>query len=142
MKLSTRGRYALRMMVEIHRQGDEKSPVSLSLVAKNTKLSRRYLEQLVINMKKAFLLKGVSGKLGGYLLSRPAEKIKTLDIIEAAIGPISVVNCVAKPKSCSASKGCECHDLYTIINKTIIAMFSKVSLADLSEGKAKELLLS
>jgi len=140
MKLSTRGRYALRMMMEIYRQGDKKKPVSLSLVAKNTQLSRRYLEQLVIDMKRSSLIKGFSGKLGGYLLTRPGEDIKVVEIVEAAIGPINVVNCVLEPKSCSEADNCECRELYSIINNKITSIMSEVSLADLANGKAKNLL--
>ncbi|MBI4832862.1 MAG: Rrf2 family transcriptional regulator [Candidatus Lindowbacteria bacterium] len=100
MKLNTRARYALRAMIQIARSSHDGKPVNLSDIAAKTSLSRRYLEQLVIPLKNASLLKGMSGKEGGYVLARPPEKIKVGDIIQAAIGPINIVQCVNDTDSC------------------------------------------
>ena len=75
MKLSTRARYALRMMVEITRQANGEKKVSLSQIARSSNLPRRYLEQLAIGLKKASLITGISGKGGGYILG-PSHAIQ------------------------------------------------------------------
>jgi len=73
MKLSTRARYALLMMIEIAKQAHEEKKVSLNQVARSSDLPRRYLEQLAIGLKNASLIIGISGKGGGYILTRPPE---------------------------------------------------------------------
>ena len=134
MKLSTRARYALRMMVEIAKGTNGDKRVSLSQVAKSTNLSRRYLEQLAIGLKKASLITGISGKTGGYILTRPPEKIRIGQIVEAAIGPINIVECVLKPEMCTRVDYCNCRWIYGRINEKIIEVLNDFSLADLAAG--------
>jgi Rrf2 family cysteine metabolism transcriptional repressor len=135
MKLSTRARYALRLMLEIARQSDGKSPVSLSQVAERGDLPRRYLEQLVIALKRDSLLRGVSGKDGGYCLTRPPSEIKVGEIVESAIGQISIVDCVEDPRQCLKSALCECRPMYALINQRITEVLNEFSLADMLENK-------
>ena len=134
MKLSTRARYALRMMVEIAKQtnGDEK--VSLSQVAKSSGLPRRYLEQLAISLKNASLITGISGKGGGYILAKSPEEIRIGQIIEAAIGPINIVECVLTPEMCLKSDLCNCRRIYHRINDRITEVLDDFSLADVAAG--------
>ena len=80
MKLSTRARYALRSMAAIAQRGDKDKPISLQKISKRTQISRRYLEQLAMALKGASLLRSISGRRGGYMLSRPAKDIKVGEI--------------------------------------------------------------
>ncbi len=139
MKLNTRARYALRAMIQIARSSHDGKPVNLSDIAAKTSLSRRYLEQLVIPLKNASLLKGMSGKEGGYVLARPPEKIKVGDIIQAAIGPINIVHCVNDTDSCMKVEWCECRPLYVLLNRRIKEAFDAFSLADLAGDKVKQM---
>ncbi len=118
MKLSRRARYALRMMVAIARQTKEEKRISLTQVAKLTDLSRRYLEQLAIALKNSSLIIGKTGKSGGYMLSRPAADIKVGEIVEAAIGPINIVECLAQPDLCILATDCECRWLSILVSVT------------------------
>lgn len=132
MKLSTRARYALRMMVVFARhQEDGELVVSLNNVASESHVSRRYLEQLVIGLKNGALIRGKSGKGGGYALAQPADQIKIRQIIESAIGPINIVECVLKPELCLQSDFCECRSLYGLINRKITSVLDGIVLADL-----------
>ncbi len=133
MKLSTRARYALRAMVVIARHSDAASPMSLEKVAKATRISRRYLEQLAMSLKGAALLRSVSGRKGGYSLARPAEQISIGQIVEASIGPINVVECVGSPGICIKADLCECRLLYMLINRGIKDVLNRHSLADLAD---------
>ncbi len=135
MRLSRRARYALRMMVEITRQSNDGSKVSLANVSKRTRISRRYLEQLAIGLKNASLIMGMSGRSGGYLLARPAEKIKVGEIIEAAIGPVNIVECVDHPDLCIQVDFCPCRRIYQRINQGINKVMNEHSLAELSDMK-------
>lgn len=134
MKLSTRARYALQTMIAITRMTDGKRPVSVSRIAEKTRLSRRYLEQLAVTLKNNTLLRSISGRGGGYLLARKPEEIKIGQIIEAAIGPISIVECVKYPDACLQSDLCECRLLYRLINSRIEDAFNEYSLADMADG--------
>lgn len=135
MKLSTRARYALRMMIEIARGGDEGSTTSLAEVARKTSLSRRYLDQLAAALRQAALIEGVVGKGGGYSLTRPAGQISLGDIITASIGPISIVDCVEAPEGCLKSEICECRPIYQLINHRITELLDEISLAEAAAGQ-------
>jgi Rrf2 family iron-sulfur cluster assembly transcriptional regulator len=132
MKLSTRARYALRMMADIAQNTtSDGNAVSLTEVSKRTKISRRYLEQLTIALRSNSLLRGKTGKGGGYKLARPADKIQVAQIIEAAIGPIDIVDCVLDPDTCDMSSHCGCRDIYKKINNRIVETLSDLTLKDL-----------
>jgi Rrf2 family protein len=133
MKLSTRARYALRAMLELARAGNGKGPVNLKIISEKTSVSRRYLEQVMIPLKNADLVKGVSGKNGGFVLAKPADQIKVGDIIESAIGKINIVDCVKDPDTCMKTEWCECRPLYLLINSKIVEAMNEFTLADLSD---------
>jgi len=93
MKLSTRPRYAIRLMLDISRYSKQGEPVHLREIATRNNLSKGYLEQLVVSLKNAQLIRSFSGRGGGYLLVRPPEQITILEIVEATIGQINIVDC-------------------------------------------------
>lgn len=131
MRLTTRARYALRLMLDVARNGGDERPVSLASVAERTDISRGYLEQLALALRNARLLRGVAGRYGGYRLGSSPESITVGDIIEAAIGPICVVDCVDDPVSCPRAELCECRAVYTIINERIGEVLREYTLSDL-----------
>lgn len=133
MRLSRRARYSLRMMVAIVRQAPEGDTISLGKIASVTNMSRRYMEQLAIALKSASLIVGVSGKGGGYRLTRPASEIKVASIIEAVIGPINIVECVKQPEGCRLSKECESRWLFELVNLRIRRTLNEFTLAQLAE---------
>jgi Rrf2 family protein len=122
-------------MIEIAKQADRNIPVSLHQVAQQGALPRRYLEQLVIGLKNASLIRGVSGKVGGYCLTRPAGEIQIGAIVEAAIGPVNIVDCVSDPRLCLKADVCECRLLWTLINGRISDVLNEFSLADMLDKK-------
>jgi len=133
MKISTRGRYALRMMLDIARHGGEDSPVSLASVSQRTGISHGYLEQVALALRGARLVRGVAGRHGGYTLSLPADKITIRRIIEATIGPICVVDCIDEPEACPRAEFCECRVVYALINQRIGEVLEEFTLADLAD---------
>lgn len=133
MKLSTRPRYALRLMMDIARYSKEGNPVHLRDIATRNNLSKGYLEQLVGSLRNAQLLRSFSGRGGGYMLVRPPEQVSLLEIIEATIGPINVVDCVAHPEECMNAEYCECRSLWDLLNGRITGLLGGFSLEDLSE---------
>jgi len=118
-------------MLDLARNGGQGEPVSLAAVAGRTDLSRGYLEQLALTLRHASLVKGVSGRKGGYRLAAPATEITVAQVIEAAIGPIVLVDCLEDPASCPRSESCECRVVYRIINRRVVEVLEEYSLADL-----------
>jgi Rrf2 family transcriptional regulator, cysteine metabolism repressor len=131
MRFSTRARYALRLMLDVARNGGESAPVSLAAVAGRTDLSRGYLEQLATVLRNARLLKGMAGRAGGYRLAAPPSTISVAKVIEAAIGPISLVDCLDDPATCLRSDFCECRVVYRLINRRVVEVLEEYTLADL-----------
>ncbi len=133
IRVSTRARYALRLMLDVAKNGVDNGPVSLSSVAERTAISRGYLEQVALSVRSASLLRGVCGRRGGYRLSAAAEEITVGRIFEALIGPISLVDCVDDPSACPRSGGCECRVIYRLINDRIVEVLQSHTLADLMD---------
>lgn len=131
MKLSTRARYTLRMMIDLARHSSVDTPVSLAAIASRADLSRGYLEQLATGLRRAGLLRGVAGRKGGYKLSRPASEILVGELIDASIGPISLVDCVTDPSICERAPRCETRALYCLVNTSITRALAGLTLADL-----------
>jgi Rrf2 family protein len=122
------------MMVVFARHADEDQVINLNEVAEEASISRRYLEQLVIGLKNGALIRGKSGKGGGYALARSADRIKIREIVESAIGPVNIVDCVMQPEICLKADMCECRLLYGLINKQITSVLDTVVLSDLVHG--------
>jgi Rrf2 family iron-sulfur cluster assembly transcriptional regulator len=133
MKMGTRARYGLHMMMQLACESKSDGPVDITTIAERTGLSRRYLEQLAIDLKKASLIKGSRGRRGGYLLAKAVDQIKIRDIVEATIGTINVVHCVGDPSSCGKSADCECRMIWLLVNEQIRKALGAYSLADLND---------
>jgi Rrf2 family protein len=131
MRLTTRARYALRMMLDVARNGGSERPVSLASVAERTGISRGYLEQLVLGLRNARLVRGVAGRYGGYRLVERPSNITVGQIVESAIGPIFLVDCIEDPATCDRAESCECRVVYSLINERIAEVLSEYTLADL-----------
>ncbi|HDL19361.1 MAG TPA: Rrf2 family transcriptional regulator [Bacteroidetes bacterium] len=133
MKFSTRARYGLRMMVELARGLEKERVVRLGQIAAITNISQNYLLQLTIPLKKRGVIRGISGKNGGYQLARPAGQIKLSEIIEAVDGFISLTGCVRSPDICLNSSFCEARIIWVILSENMFDVLEKFSLRDLIE---------
>lgn len=90
MKISTKGRYGLTIMIELAKCTDDK-PISIKSIAEKQELSEHYLEQLVPSLRNAGLVKSIRGAYGGYKLAKHAKDITAGDIIRTLEGPITLV---------------------------------------------------
>ena len=137
MKISTRGRYGLRAMLELARCHGE-SPVLMSVLAKRESLSRKYLHGLLTALKEAGLVRSVRGPGGGFLLTRAPSKIRLSQILHALEGPLSLVDCVADKRACGKAKRCTARRVWAELSRTIESMLENVTLEDLiaSENRA------
>jgi Rrf2 family protein len=118
-------------MLDVARNGGEENPVSLAAVSERTGISRGYLEQLALALRNARLVRGVAGRYGGYKLAEPAGEITIGRIVESAIGPVCIVDCLEDPSSCSRAEDCEFRIVYGLINDRIVGVLNEYTLADL-----------
>ena len=143
MKLSTKGRYGLRALIDlaIHSQ---KAPVSLNSISQRQYISERYLEQLMAKLKKEGLVKSVRGAGGGYLLGRDPKEISVGDVLRALEGDLSLVDCAAYQEagSCRISESCITKYVWSQINDSINQTVNGITLDTLMEqstnGKVEE----
>ena len=140
MKLSTRGRYSLRAMIDLtQNQSSSIKPICLKDISLRQRISLQYLEQLFNKLKKAGLVKSTRGACGGYYLSRKAENISTGEIIRAVEGPIVLVNCIddvlqnnkSIGNKCDLIEDCVIKIFLEDISKKINKHFDDISLKDL-----------
>lgn len=130
MKLNTRVRYAVRLMADIARHASGQ-PVPLRDVAERQGLSKLYLSQLATALRNASLLRSVWGNRGGYVLARPANEIKLREIIEAADGPVNIIECVVDDRACERARTCEAIHVWRDINQAIVEVLDRYTLGDL-----------
>ncbi len=132
MKLSTKGRYGLRAMIDMARYSEEE-PVSISSIAVRQGISEGYLEQLVSLLKKAGLVKSIRGAGGGYILARAMDDISVGDILRALEGSLEPVRCAAfySEEGCTASDGCVTKYVWQKINESINRTVDEMKLNEL-----------
>lgn len=137
MKLSTRGRYGARALVELakhHGQG----PLALKEMAERQQIPLKYLEQIAMVLKGAKLIKSVRGPAGGYVLARSPDKIHLLEIIETLEGSMSFVNCVKDPSTCDRVESCAFNDLWRKISNETSKILRSVTLADMVRSDSRK----
>lgn len=132
MLISSKGRYALRLMIYIAAFGDAEGKIALREVADREDISLKYLEQLVRPLMHAGLLTSVRGKGGGYALARPADEIRAGDILRAAEGTTAPVACEGLEGACHRAGLCSTVKFWTGLDEAIEAYVDGVTLADLA----------
>ena len=132
MLISSKGRYALRLMIYIAAFGDEEGKIALREVAEREGISLKYLEQLVRPLMHAGLLTSVRGKGGGYMLARPAEEVRAGDILRAAEGTTAPVACEGIAGDCARADLCSTVRFWTGLDEAIERYVDGVTLADLA----------
>lgn len=134
MRLSTKGRYGLKAIIDLAIHGAE-APVSIHSISVRQEISERYLEQIIAGLKKAGLVVSARGAGGGYQLARPAGEISVGDVLYALEGDLNPVDC----KALSGSEGCKNSDacltkyVWQQIHESIQNTVDHIYLGDLVE---------
>ncbi|SHG88167.1 transcriptional regulator, BadM/Rrf2 family [Thermosyntropha lipolytica DSM 11003] len=139
MKLSTRGRYGLRAMIDIARASRENEPVSIASIAASQGLSEGYLEQIMTGLKKAGLVRSSKGAKGGYTLGKSPGEITVGEIIRTLEGDMAPVDCVSQAKKgiCDRADLCVTRIIWEEVRDAINQVLDKYSLLDLLENEQK-----
>jgi len=103
--VSTQVRYALRGLLQLAEHGGDE-PLSISLIAEEEGISRKYLENIFKLLKKGGIVRSLRGPVGGYTLTRKPEEINLAEIINAVEGEISVAECLGSPEVCERTPDC------------------------------------
>lgn len=131
MLISTRGRYALRIMLELAAYPAGEC-VSLSSMAKRQNISLKYMESIIASLTRAGLVSGVRGKGGGYCLSRRPEEYTVGEILHLSEGPLAPVSCLAEGENhCARADECLTLPLWKKLDGMINGYLDSVTLADL-----------
>lgn len=130
MRLSTRSRYGVRLMLALG-LNERKEPVFLKDIAHSEEISEKYLSQIIIPLKAKGLVTTFRGAHGGYLLSRPASEIKLRDIIEPLEGDMSLVDCVNNPDICGKSTECVTREVWNEMSSLLLHFLDTFTLEDL-----------
>ena len=139
MKLSTKGRYGLRALIDLAVHSSDGTPVSITSISDRQDLSERYLEQLMAMLKKAGLVRSVRGAGGGYVLAREAEEISVGDVLRALEGNLDPVDCAGLDPDgvCQAADSCVTKYVWKRINESINRTVDEIRLDQLVEESRK-----
>lgn len=138
MRVSTKGRYGLRAMVDLaeHEKG---KAIPIREISERQNISEQYLEQLFATLRKAGLVKSVRGAHGGYMLNHEPEDISVGDILTTLEGPIAPVDCVIdKEEFCNYIDKCVIHELWEELADSIKNVVDNMTLAELKDKAIKE----
>ena len=131
MKLSTKGRYGVRAMVDLARAHGDGRPVLMGDIAERQGISRKYLHAILTGLREARLVESWRGVHGGYLLARPPEEINLAEIVVALEGPLALVDCVASPGSCERAGACVAHDVWGEASRAMESVLARLTLAEM-----------
>ena len=137
MKLSTKGRYGTRALLDLalHRKEE---PVLLRDIAQRQQISLSYLEQLVAPLKAGGLVRSTRGVKGGIFLAKPAEDISLNEVIQLLEGPTAPVDCVIDPDLCDRSRFCATRDVWSELKTAIDSVLDSTTLRDLVEKQKQK----
>ncbi|MBR0353033.1 MAG: Rrf2 family transcriptional regulator [Oscillospiraceae bacterium] len=135
MMISTRGRYALRILVDLA-ENQNNGYITLKEAAERQEISEKYLESIVKDLVREGIVEGLRGKGGGYRLARPADAINVLEVLQSADGTLVPVACLEEgSKPCSRAAECRTLPLWEGLNKVVSAYLSGFTLQDLIKEK-------
>lgn len=129
MKISTKGRYALRVMLDLAQNGGD-GPVPLRDIAERSSISLKYLEQIISSLNRAGMLVSTRGSGGGYALARKPEDYRVGDILRAAEGSISPTSCTEENAQCDKKAECVTYKFWLGLDRAICDYVDSVTLAD------------
>lgn len=137
MKISTKGRYALRLMLDLALNNNGE-PVRIKDIAARQEISDKYLEQIISTLNKAGYVKSIRGPQGGYLLTRDPEKYTVGMILRLTEGSLAPVACLEdEVNGCPRQDSCATLRLWQMLDEAISDVVDKVTLADLVEWQGQ-----
>ena len=135
MKISTKGRYGVRFMLDLAVHGKE-GVVTLKAVARRQQISEKYLWQVVTRLKSAGLIAATVGAKGGYTLARDPAKVTLKDILDPLEGDCALVKCTKRASVCSRSSACVAREIWQEVSLALTRAMEKITLKTMMEKYA------
>jgi Rrf2 family protein len=132
VKLSTKGRYGVRLMFDLALHNGE-GAVSLKDVAKRQGISEKYLWHLIPPLKNAGLITATRGAHGGYVLAKPPHLISLKEILETVEGSMSLVECTDQPSLCNRSGSCVAREIWAEVTDRMLKALASFTLEEMLE---------
>jgi len=137
MKLSTRGRYGTRALLELALHQGE-GPVLLKDIAQRQQISLRYLEHVITPLIAGGIVRSTRGARGGVSLAKPPQEVRLSEVIQLLEGSIAPVDCVNNPRVCSRSAFCVTRDIWGELKKAMDSVLESTTLQDLVERQKRK----
>lgn len=137
MKLSTRGRYGTRALLDLALRGG-KEPVPLKDIARRQQISLLYLEHIIAPLISVGMIRSTRGAHGGVQLARPPQEIKLSEVLGVLEGSIAPVDCINDPQACSRSELCATRDVWIELKKAMDGVLESKTLQNLVEMQKKK----
>ncbi len=137
MKLSTRGQYGTRALLDLALHQGER-PVLLKDIARRQQISLRYLEQLITPLITGGMVQSTRGPKGGVSLARAPEEIRLSEVIQLLEGSIAPVECLDNPDTCPRSGFCAPQDIWGELKRAMIGVLDATTLQDLAERQKRK----
>lgn len=139
MKISTKGRYALRLMLDLATYSDG-APISIKDIAGRQQISEKYMEQIISVLNKAGYVQSIRGAQGGYLLKRKPEEYTVGMILRLTEGDLAPVSCVGEGSiDCDRREQCVTVKVWEKINDAVNGVVDNITLADLIEWQSAKI---
>ena len=131
MMVSTRGRYALRMMIDLAENSHDHAYIAMKDIAERLEISKKYMEQIMPVLVKNGLVEGLQGQGVGYRLTRRPEDYRVGEILRLTEGDLAPVSCLSGDSPCTRSGGCRTIAMWSRFNKLTNDFFDGITVADL-----------
>ena len=139
MMISTKGRYALMVMIDLAKN-EEDGYISLSDISARQKLSVKYLELVVSILNKGGLLKSLRGKNGGYRLAKKPSEYNLGEILELTEGSLAPVECLKTSDGCEHADSCKTLPVWEGLDRLIAEYLEGISLQDVIDGNKDKMI--
>lgn len=139
MKLSTKGRYGARAILELA-LNYEKGVLTVHDIAQKQEISEKYLERIMSSLVSAGLVTSSRGQHGGIILAKSPEKIRLSEVIQVVEGSISPVSCLDNPKVCSRVGFCITRDIWEKMKQAMLTVLDSITLQDMVEMQKKKII--
>jgi Rrf2 family iron-sulfur cluster assembly transcriptional regulator len=135
MRVTTKGRYALRAVIALAESSDEGQPISIKTIAEQEEISAEFLEQIFFKLRKAGVIASVRGPGGGFFFAKPLSEISLLDILEASGEGLGIVPCsCGKKADCGRGKACPAGKVWKAMDESLRVYVEKTSLEDIMKN--------
>jgi Rrf2 family iron-sulfur cluster assembly transcriptional regulator len=136
MRITTRGRYALRATLALAILGKSGAPVSINNLSEKEDISSVFLEQIFFKLRKAGIVASVRGPGGGFCFAKPLEKLTVKEILDAAGEELDLISCDKQVQNCERIGGCLAHSVWTDVTQIVNNYFKSKTLSSLLEGES------